>query len=215
MASIRTLAMAFIAVLALSALGISTASAAQFTSTSSPVTMFGKQGASQGHKFTIEGNNASCQEVKFESGSTATPTPTVALGLTYTNKKCENFKFTKEQSYIEPNGCKFELLQPNISLEGNVAIRCASGKSIKIVGANFSVCEVLIGESGNTNLAKAVYTPLGAGKFEVNFNLTGITAEKKEDFLTCELNGVGIVTTATFSGKVTIEGLSGIGLSID
>jgi hypothetical protein len=211
---IKVLAIISAALLAASAIAVSAASAAEFKSASSPVTFFGAQGPGQTNKFTIQGTTASCSKAGYESAATNTPAATVTVEPKY--ETCTNFGFSTAQSVIETNGCKFEFLQPNVSLQGNVAIRCPSGQSIKIFAESFfSTCEVRIGEPGNANRQGLSYTNLGGSpsKFEASFTVAGMTAEVTKSTGFCPLS-VELVTTATYAARVNIEGKTGIGVSV-
>jgi hypothetical protein len=204
------LGIALVAVLALCAVAASAASAAEFKSTTSPVTISGSQEGK--HKFTVDGTSVECTNATFLSESTATPAKTVTVTPTYS--ECTAFGFAKAK--VEMNGCKYEFLQPNASLEGNVAFRCGANKARVFVSSLGSECEVLIGESGNTNLSKVTYENIAGSptKVKVLANVTGITAEKTKDTSLCPLKGTGTVTNASYTGNTLTEGNSGIGISV-
>jgi len=144
--------------------------------------------------------------VLWESPSTATPAKAISLKPEWIN--CTNFGFSAAESSTNLRGCKFELMEPNVSMEGNVAIRCPSGEFISLHGQGFffSTCEVIISEVGNTNLAKNVYKNLGGtpSKFEVSFQLTGITAEVAKSTGLCGMT-VGVINDATYTTQVILE----------
>ena len=203
--------LALVAVLALAAVAASAASAAEFKSTSSPVTITGSQEGK--HKFTVDGASVECSTATFESGSTMTPAKTITITPTY--EGCTAFGFAKAK--VEMNGCKYEFLQPNASLVGNVAFRCTGANKARVFVSSFgSECEVLIGEAGNTNLPSVTYENIAGSptKVKVLANVTGITAEKTKDTVLCPLKGTGTVTNATYSGNTLTEGKGGIGISV-
>jgi hypothetical protein len=207
----KMLGLALVAMLALSAVAASSASAAleEFKSTSSPVTIKGKQETK--HKFTVDGSSVECSTATFQSGSVTTPRTSLLITPTYSG--CKAFGFVGAS--VEMNGCKYEFLQPN-SLEGNVKFACGTNKARVFSSFLGSECEVLIGETGNTNLSKVTYKnePTSPTKVLVTANVTGITAEKIKDTGSCPLSGVGTTTTASYTGTTLTEGEGGIGISV-
>lgn len=206
MKSTRRLGLAAVAVLALSAFSASSASAAQFLGEGKTIQFYGAQAAGQSNEWKIDGGNVStCKTASYLSDAKLTPRKTLLLTPTF--GECEILEYSEEASTFETNGCQFELLEPNVSLESNVAIRCPSGNSIRFYGVGFGECEALIGETGNTNLSKATSKNLGGSpsKFEVKIALSGITVDKKKDGIFCNLSGTGVVTNGVFNASVTIE----------
>ena len=195
------------------------ASAAQFKSNNSPVVYYGVQAAGQTNKFTVDGQNASCPNASYESAATVTPANTVKVTPVYSapmGQNCTVFGLVSPTE-IKMNGCEFQFLQPNMSLESNMGIICPTGKSIKIFGESFfSTCEVAIGEAGNANRAKVKFANLAGAptKIEAKFEVTGITATKVKDNGLCPLAGAGNVNTASYTASVIFEGKMGIEVSI-
>jgi len=213
----RTLGPAILTVLALLAFGASSASAAKFTSETKAVVFSGAQGAGQSNLWTIDGannNKTTCGSASYVSKLLNTP---ATLLLTPTFGSCTVLEYSEEKSTLEMRSCKFELLEPNVSLEGNDAIRCDPGDSIRFFGSGVGECEALIGETGNTNLPKATYSNLGGtpAKFEVKLALSGITVDKKKDGFFCNLSGTGVVTNGTFNATFTVgDPNKAIGVSV-
>jgi hypothetical protein len=204
------LGIAMVAVLALSAVAASAASAAEFKATSSPVMLFGSQEGK--HAFTVDGSSVECETATFEAASVTAPSKTVTVTPAYSG--CTAFGFAKAK--VEMNGCVYEFLQPNASLEGNVHFVCGANKARVFVSSLGSECEVLIGETGNTNLSKVTYKNEATSptKVKVIANVTGITAEKTKDTNFCPLKGTGTVTNASYTGNTLVEGTAGIGISV-
>lgn len=196
------------------------APAAEFKSTASPVNFYGLQAIGQEHAFKVDGQQASCPTASYESEGIATPAKTLSVSPFYgppPGEMCTVFGFISNTSKIAMNGCTYEFLQPNAAFESNLAIRCPTGKTIEIFGETWlSTCEVRIGESGNTNLAKVYFTNLGGAptKVEATFSVTGMTANKVKDNGFCPLSGTGSTANVTYTGKVTFEGRLNIGVSV-
>ena len=204
------LGIALVAVLALSAVAASAASAAEFKATSSPVDL--RAGQDNTHTFTTDGSAVTCETATFAANGVVAPSKTVTVTPDY--KGCTAFGFVGAK--VEMKGCQYEFLQPNESLEGNVRLACGANK-IRIFASVFgSTCEVLIGETSNTNLAKVTYKNEATSPTTVKVTaaVTGITAEKTKDTGICPLKGTGTVNNAEYSGISTVEGLNGIGVSV-
>ena len=211
----RMLGLAVLAVLALSAFGASTASAAEFKGEGKDAIFYGVQAAGQSNEWKIDGSNKTfCKKASYKSKLTILPTKTVLLEPTF--EECSALEYSEKNSTLEMGGCKFELLQPNVSMESNVAIRCPAGESIRFFGSGVGECEALIGEAGNTNLGKASYKNIASSptKWEVSLTLIGITVDKKKDGFFCNLNGTGVVTNGVFNATVTIGDENGTNISI-
>jgi hypothetical protein len=208
----KMLGAAFVAVLALSAIAASAASAAEFKATASPVTLLAGQDTT--HTLTLDGSAVTCETTTFEETNVTAPSKTVRITPAYSG--CTTFGFV--QNKIEMNGCRYEFLEPNSALVGNVALRCPTKETKARLFASVlgSVCEVLFGESGNTNLSKLSYKNEATSPTTVKVTaaVTGITAEKTKDTGICPLKGTGTIHNAEYSGTSTVEGLSGIGVSV-
>jgi hypothetical protein len=208
----RMLGTAIVAVLALSAFAASAASAAEFKATNSPVNL--RAGQDTTHALTLDGSTVTCGTATFEANGVVAPSKTVSLTPDY--KECSSFGFIN--SKIEMNGCEFEFLQPSSELAGNVALRCPTKETrVRLFSSVLgSVCEVFFSETGNTNLSKVLYKNEATSPTTVKVTaaITGITAEKAKDTGLCPLKGTGTVKTAEYSGTSTVEGTSGIGISV-
>ena len=203
---------ALVAVLALSAVAVSAASAAEFKATSSPVNLIAGQDTT--HALTMDGSSVTCETATFEENGVAAPSKTVKLTPSYSG--CTAFGFVNTK--IEMNGCRYEFLEPNSALAGNVRLRCPTQETkVRLFTSVFgSTCEVLIGESGNTNLSKVSYKNEATSPTSVKVTaaITGITAEKTKDTGICPLKGTGVIHSVEYSGTSTVEGLSGIGIAV-
>lgn len=208
MKHLKTLGLVALAIMALTAFaGVSSASAAQFKATSSPVMLFGQVNYEE-DVIGIDGERFSCKAV-FENSSLATPANALTVSVLFS--ECHNAFFGWN---INMGNCAFEFLQPNAELHGNLAIRCSGAANMTMKSFIFgSECEVSIGESGNTNLPSISYSNV-SGKISMSIGVNGITANKLKDNLICPLSSTGETKNMSFNGPLTLEGTSGIGISV-
>lgn len=206
----KMLGTAFVAVLALSAFAASAASAAEFKATGSPVMLFAGQDTQ--HVFTTDGSSVTCETATFEAASVTAPSKTVSVVPAYSG--CTAFGFVSAK--VEMKGCEYEFLEPNASLVSNVKQKCGANKTRIFSSFLGSTCEVLIGETGNTNLSSVSFKNEATSPttVKVTANVTGITAEKTKDTGICPLKGTGTVKNAEYTGTSTVEGTEGIGVSV-
>jgi hypothetical protein len=192
--------------------------AGEFTASSNPISLVGEQ-IEGSDVWTIDGSKVECGKGTWERPSLAVPTKTVS-GIAASSSECTAFGFTG--ATFNMGTCTIELLQPT-SMAGNLAIRCgaetANKKPYINIRASFlnTTCEVDVGESGNTNLADASYTNNSPtnGKVKINATLTGITMNRTVDNGFCPLNGTGVITNGSYSGKRTLYGNSGVNFSLN
>jgi len=205
----KMLGAALVAVLALAAMA-SAASAAEFKATSSPVDLLAGQDTT--HTFTTDGSSVTCETATFSENGVTAPSKTVKVTPSYSG--CTAFGFAGAK--VEMNGCKYEFLEPNASLVGNVKLACGANKARIFASVFGSTCEVLIGETSNTNLSSISYKNEATSPttVKVTASVKGITAEKTKDTGICPLKGTGTVSNAEYSGTSTVEGLKGIGVSV-
>jgi hypothetical protein len=207
----KMLGTALAAVLALSAFAASAASAVEFKATNGPVNL--RAGQDTTHTLTLDGSAVTCGTTTFEANGVIAPSKTVTVTPAYSG--CTAFGFITQK--IEMNGCRYEFLQPNGSLVGNLALRCPKEARVRLFTTFLgSQCEVFFGEAGNTNLEKVTYKNemTSPTTVKVTAAVTGITAEKTKDTGICPLKGTGTVNTAEYSGISTVEGGGGIGISV-
>lgn len=186
----------------------SSASAAQFLSTSSPVTLYGQD--SGNHVFTVDGQAVTCTSASFEKTALATPANTI-WGVSAAYSNCTAFGFYP--ATVNMGNCTYELLQPNSTLEGNVSLRCnVNPITIKVTSFGGTECRVTIGEFGNTNLSKISYANHNptAGKVLATATVTNIMVTKLTDNFLCPLSGVGTVNNGTYNGPTPVEGAGGV-----
>lgn len=172
-----------------------------------PAVFKGEKAEGQKSEWVVQGSPATCTTVKYESPSTTVRAKTIKLAPAFST--CTNFGW---EGTIDAKGCEFQLLRPKTVTkvpESNVAIRCESGKLIKLTSAKAGEgeCRVIVEENPtNVDLAKNQYANLGspAEKFETKFELTGIKAEVTESSGKCPLKK-GLVNNVTYTAQVNIE----------
>lgn len=188
----KVLGLALVAVLAMSAVVASGASA-QFTSNSYPtsVTAVSELG---NDVFKIDGASVECKG--HFTGSAGGPTTEITINAEYTN--CKAFGFASAN--VAMNGCDY-IFHSN----GAVDVECPAGKTIVITAGN---CEVDVGTQ--TGLNKVTLTNDG-NHIKAQANVSGITGTVTKDGFLCPLNGVGHKTGGTYvqAAPVTIAPTSG------
>lgn len=209
MKHLKTLGLVAVAIAALTAfVGVSSASAAQFKSSSSPVMLFGEDTGN--HVFKVDGQSVTCKKAVFEKASLATPA-NVVTGVTAAYNECTAFGFAG--ATVNMGNCTYEFQQPNATLNGKVAFRCTSGTA-KVFSSVFgSECEVTIGEASNTSLSNVSYANNATG-VTITAGVTGITANKIKDNGLCPLSGTGSTANATYEGPTNVNGTGGINVSV-
>lgn len=213
----RTLGLAVLAIAALTALvGVSSASAAQYKSNSSPVMLFGEQEGT--HVFKVQGQSVTCKKAVFEKASLATPANTVP-GVTASYNECTAFGFAG--ATVNMGNCTYELQQPgnenatNKDFTANVGIRCSGASNINVSSSVFgSECKASIHETSNTLLPHLLIKNGPGAQVNINITVTSITVTVTIDNGLCPLKGVGTTTESSYEGKLPVGGTGGIGVSV-
>lgn len=209
---------ALAAMLAMSAVLVSAASAAQYKSNKSPVMLHGAQ--VEQHVFTVDGQKTTCNVAEFNKASQATPTNEIS-GVVATYNNCSAFGFAG--ATVNMGNCTYTFKQPN-ALEGNITwtigfgFFCSGGTPMTIKSSVFgSECEVTIGQTGNENLFHIVlhlnFNPWPRIRF--TFTLTPIRVTKIKDNGLCPLGGTGVVNNGTYNGTSEVEGTEEIGFFVE
>jgi hypothetical protein len=196
-----------IALVAISALGALTASAA-----------LASQGMSEGNVnvllkgeqigrtvFSLESTSVECEVVTAEtSGEVASPASSLTVHPTYSN--CVAFGFL--EATINSSGCNYvETIGSQLAADeysGTAELSCSVGSKIAIAGGT---CEVTIaGPQKFSEGLKAVNNTAATPKDVVlKFSVSGIAVTKTKDGFLCPLNGTGSAT-ATYKGETTGRG---------
>jgi hypothetical protein len=212
----RIIGIAVVAVLALSAVVASAASANTFMTKNSvyPQTVEGSQ--STAHVFTVTGQKVTCKTAKFKGTATAASS-TQEVHPTY--EGCTAFGF---EASVTTTGCNylFHLAAGGSGSpqSGTVDIVCETGKSI-VINAGFGTCEATVG--AQTGLGGQTFTNTTVGGVEkiiVGTSTTGITTNVTKSSFPCPLS-TGLHNTAngdaaTYTGETLVGTASGEGITV-
>jgi hypothetical protein len=208
----KVLGLAFIAVLAMSAIGATASQAApQFTCSKYPCTATGTS-AEGAEVFTTPGGTVTCHAsyvVEGKGTNTDIHAATSVVTVTPTYSNCKAFGFLN--ATVNMTGCDYEFTATEATVlnsvyDHHVAIRCPIGKSIDIVA---STCEVDVGEAGNTSLTQVKTTNLADGRVTVTPEIgpagaPQITMNVTKDGFLCPFAGTGHVK-GSYHGHVIIH----------
>jgi hypothetical protein len=203
--NLKSLGLALVAVLAMSAVVASAASAAiQYTSNPSPQTATGANTAGK-ETFTTPGGTVQCNShfaATVATGSTS-------LTVTPNYETCVAFGFLNAN--VVENGCDY-VFRPTARLaEGHynhqVEVACEAGKAIVITAGT---CEVQVPAQKEL---KSVTTTNSAGSVTVVPNVEKITMNVTKDGFGCPFPGLGH-TTGTYHGHVTLTPTEGGSISV-
>jgi hypothetical protein len=194
---LKHLGVALISALALSAVGVSTASATvEFHSEAAPVTLTGlPEGETS---FDVQFGQVKCTTLKY-TGTTTTSTATTitADGLTI-----EGCTFAGVAATIDLNGCGFLIhLQNKVPFEANIALQCPPGAEMTATGGTKCVVHI----PPQTGLSQATITNVGSGATrEITAKSTGAGSIT---YTQTPGTGVGKCTSVSSStGQVTGSG---------
>jgi len=211
--TLKSLGLAVVAVLAMSAVVASAAQAqattAKFTSMGKyPATFTGANGAGQ-ETFKTEAGTVECAS-SFH-GVTGEATQTVEVSPTYTG--CVAFGFLNATVSME--GCKYTfkltttLINPH-RYQAHVNVHCPAGKTIKIVSAT---CEVSIGaQTGLTTVD--LQNSADTKSILVTPTVGGISYTVVKDGFGCPFAGTGAKTGATYTSHSATSVTSSEGIHI-
>ena len=196
---IKFLGMALIAVFAMSAVGVSAASAVEFHSEGSPVSLTGTQeGESNG--FDIQFGETKCKTVDYNGTTPSGVTTETTITLT---PKYELCTFAGVATTIDTNGCTF-VIHITGTDQGTVTVECPAGQEITVTGGTKCIVHIPPQDVGEITL-----TNIGTGTTrEITAHLNGINAIT---YSQTPGTGVGKCTALTtgagkFTGTATITG---------
>jgi len=182
----KSLGLVLAAVFAMSAIGASAASAAEFHSAGAPTTITGTQSTS--HVFTTSAGTVTCKTATF-SGTQSTQTATT-VQLTPTYKECTAFGFINVP--IDVNGCSY-----TFTSHGATTVDCAAGKAFEITVPG---CTTKVGPQ---TFAKGMeYTTVGSTPSRSITSHTNVTEIEYNECGTVRKNG-------TYKGDTSIKGSAG------
>jgi hypothetical protein len=204
--NLKVLGLALVAVLAMSVMVASAASASQYTGSAYPTTGTGSNTAGK-ETFTTPGGTVQCDS--HFVGTLAAASSTLTVTPTYT--KCVAFGFLN--ATVNFNGCDY-LFHAGASKGGGVYdnsadIVCPAGKGPVTITAGTCVVDV----PAQTNLKNVKTTNLAGGTVTVEPNVTGITMNVTTDGFGCPFPGTGHYT-GSYHGDVVLARSGGGTISV-
>jgi hypothetical protein len=197
---LTALGLAIAAVLAMAAMSVSVASAAEFHSEVEHTILTGEQVGED--VFTVNAGTVKCKKANYEGTQAAKTTTTQTVKPTYS--ECVAFGFVNTP--IDTNGCEY-----TFHTEGPTTdIVCPAGKSIVVTAFN---CEVKVGSQNG--LKTVSFKTEGAGTsrdVKTNVELAGIAySQTSKSFPGCT---AGNFTNGTYKGAATVKGETTTGVSV-
>lgn len=194
----KVLGLALVAVLAMSAV-VASAASAQFTADSYPKTV---TAVSELGNDVFKIDNASVECKGHFEGTASEASTTLTVTPVYSN--CKAFGFAS--ATVVMNGCDY-VFHSN----GEVDLECPAGNSIVISAGN---CEVDVGTQ--TGL-KTVGLANNGSHVDVKADVGGITGTVTKDGFLCPLSGTGVKTGGTYKqgSAVTVAPVGGGSISVD
>lgn len=210
------IAIALAAVLAMSAVMASAASAVELQATGN--TEAELQGVDTvNHVFKVDGQSVTCNESTFTTGKIAVPAKEITANAVYTG--CTAFGFAG--ATVNMGNCHYRITQPNNvgtnEFTSLVDVICngTNNSANNVINVNSSVfgseCSVSIGENTATPHILIKNT---TNDIDLNITINTITATKNKDNGLCPLNGTGTVNNATYTGELTITDINGKAIEI-
>jgi len=180
----KTLGLAMVAVLAMSAF-VASAAQAQYTASSYPTTA--KATSEVGNDvFTTEGGTVECKS-EF-SGTLSEASSTLTVTPHYTN--CKAFGFAT--ATVTMNECNY-IFHRVTGESSEVTVNCPAGKVITVVAGN---CEATIGTQAGK--LSSVATSNSGSHVNAQANVTKIAYTVTKDGFLCPFAGTGAKTGATY-----------------
>jgi hypothetical protein len=207
--NLKGLGLAFIALLAMSAIGASTAEATpQFTCSTYPCTATGTAPLRDSEYTTPAGSVKCATHYKVEKYNAITEdfsaaTSTVTVTVTTTN--CQAFGFLS--ATVNMNGCDYDWHATQRLAEHHylhhVDITCPAGKAIVVTAGS---CEATIG--AQVGLTDITTMNLANGSLTVEPTVGEMTMNVVKDGFGCPFSGTGH-TKASYHGHVTLTRVGG------
>jgi len=201
----KTLGLAMVAVLAMSAF-VASAAQAQYTASSYPTTA--KATSEVGNDvFTTEGGTVECKS-EFE-GTLSEASSLLTVKATYTS--CKAFGFVSAS--VNMNGCAYVFEQDGEnSTLSTATVECAGNASITVVAGN---CEIKIAAQGPLS---SVATHNNGAHVDAKANVEGIAYTVVKDGFLCPFMGTGAKAGGIYTqiGAVTlVPTVAGRTISVD
>ena len=184
---LKTLGLVLASVFAMSAIGASAASAAEFHSEVHPQSVSGTQTTS--HVFTTDAGTVTCKKATFSGTTSASTSATQTLTPDY--NECTAFGFTNVP--VHENGCAYIF-----NANGTSEVECPSGKKIEITAP---FCTTSIGPQ---HFASGSHTYHNETSILWGF-YRKTTHTTKMAYNECGTNK----TNGTYTGNTDIKGASG------
>lgn len=210
--NLKSIGLALIAVLAMSALAASAAQAVpEFTASAYPATATGSNMAGN-ETLTTPGGTVQCSShylvEEYGGGEFTGPTPTLTIKPSY--MECNAFGFLG--ATINTNGCTFvyhatERVSPG-TYRHHIDIVCPSGQKLTITAGT---CELDV--PPQTGLTTATTMNLVSGQETVQPNITGITMNVTKDGFGCPFAGTGHIQTS-YHGDIVVSRVGGGAISV-
>ena len=210
------IAIALVVVLAMSAVVASGASAKKLISNAATNVSLSGEDTGKTHKFTVDGQNVTCEKAVFNTGTIALPASTVTANAVYTN--CTAFGFA---ATVNMGNCHYRINTPTKLAEDNytasvdVICNATANSANNVINVNTNVfgseCSVSIGAQANKNHILIKNETANVPK-DLSLNITvaeTITATKNKDNGLCPLSGTGTVNNASYNGVLTIKDTGG------
>lgn len=204
--NLKVVGLAIMAVLAMSAVMASSASATNFTAAKYPAAITGTQVGK--HVFKMTGT-VECTTATF-SGTLTGPSETITINPVYTG--CTAFGFAEAKvtgfgHYGEANKCDYLF-----NVNGSAALQCSGGADVTI---DAGPCDVTMQAANNTNITKNTFTNTPANKVTVDTAVTNIHGTVSKTNFLCPFTA-GTHTNGVYEGTTLLEGKNaGVTTAID
>ncbi|HEU5252884.1 MAG TPA: hypothetical protein VFU16_06125 [Solirubrobacterales bacterium] len=222
--NLTKIATALVAILAMSAVVASGASANQLTSPGNNNVVLVTEDFGN-HVFTVDGQSLTCKKTSGESGTIAVPANTIT-GLKTSASECSAFGFAG--SIVNMGNCHTDFTTPTKlqtdEYTSQMMIICdqTSGSANNVITVNSSVfgseCSISIGQTGNEALNHVIIhntTNNAPRDLTLTTKVTGIRVVKNKDNGLCPLSGTGTVNNGTLNGEATVREKAGKDISIE
>jgi hypothetical protein len=208
----KTLGVAIVAVLALSAVVASAASAANYTASSYPTTGTGTSAVGN-DTFITEAGKVEC--ASHYEGTLTGPSSSLTVKATYTS--CKAFGFLSAK--VAMNGCDYTFTTPTgtaPNFTAPVDVTCPAGATISITSPESSpVCTTTIGAQGPLSSVAITNVAGSPGDVTVKSAVKNIAYTVTQDGFGCPFNGTGAKTGAEYIQDSAVTFKSTNGATID
>ena len=205
----KAMGLAVVAVLAMSALVASSASA-QFEAETVPVTVTTSSNSMQKFAVAVGQTPIECTTLKSKGTQSVTPSTTFTTHPEYSN--CETF--LGQEVTVNTTGCNYVFHVSKGSTSGTTDVECEAGKTIVITVG--SICTYTIGTQ--TGLSSVSFKNTGSGttrEIIVEPNVTGIKSTLTTNDFFCPTPGSGTYTGNSVSTGENSAGTAHIGIFVD